>query len=101
MSKTGMKTTALYAANGVMMAISFLLLRVMLMGWLGFRAFYQFRVQFFDLPTFTVVVMLSCFVFGWGLQLFWTQKVFAGLVAHLAGRSRGGGGSSEEKQKSA
>ena len=81
------KSHPLYLANGAMMALSFLLVRVLLMGWLGWRHFVVLRAGFFGLPGWTNASIIAGYLFGYPLQLFWFRKIVAGLFSALLGSS--------------
>jgi len=83
LSTHGLKSSPLYLYNGVAMAVSFLALRVIGMGSLGAKLFY------IDAATSSAVLgnktymLLPTFLFGYGLQLTWFQKIISGLLAFL------------------
>ena len=79
----GRKASPLYALNGVLMALAFLVVRVVGMGLVGLKVFLLGRGSFFALPPAQVALLLPIFGFGYGLQLVWFQKIVAGLVAFL------------------
>ena len=83
LSTHGLKDSPLYAINGVMMALSFLVVRVVGMGLVGFKVFILGRSSFFALHPAQTAILLPIFVFGYGLQLTWFQRIVTGLVAFL------------------
>ena len=79
------KDSTLYVVNGAIMALTFFLLRVVLMGWLVVRNLVVLRAPFFALPPSTVVVTtLGCAV-GYPMQLMWFSKIVSGIVKILSG----------------
>ena len=83
LSTHGLKSSPLYAINGVLMALSFLVVRVVGMGLVGLKVFILGRSSFFALHPAQIAILVPIFVFGYGLQLTWFQKIVAGLVAFL------------------
>lgn len=83
LSTHGLKSSPLYAINGVLMALSFLVVRVVGMGLVGLKVFVLGRSSFFALHPAQIAILVPIFVFGYGLQLTWFQKIVAGLVAFL------------------
>ena len=83
LSTHGLKSSPIYLYNGVAMACSFLIVRIIGMGSLGAKLFY------IDAATSSAVlgnktyVLLPIFVFGYGLQLTWFSKIVSGLLAFL------------------
>jgi len=83
LSTHGLKSSPVYLYNGVAMAVSFLILRIIGMGSLGAKLFY------IDAATSSAVLgnktymLLPIFIFGYGLQLTWFQKILSGLLAFL------------------
>ena len=69
--------------NGVLMALSFFAVRVVGMGLVGLKVFILGRSSFFALHPAQIAILVPIFVFGYGLQLTWFQKIVAGLVAFL------------------
>merc|ERR1711990_1292262 len=82
------KSHPIFLANGVMMAVSFLVVRVLLMGWLGWRHFVVLRHELLALPGWTTATVVAGYLFGYPLQLFWFRKIVAGLFAALRGSSK-------------
>ena len=76
-----------YTINGVAMALSFLVFRVVLMGYILVRYVWVLREPFSALPLDTRLTVLSCYAFGYPLQLFWFQKIAKGLLKVLKGGS--------------
>ena len=72
------KTHPLYLANGVMMALSFLIFRVLLMGWLGWRHFIVLRREFRALPSCSIakIAVSAAAQFGRGQPLSLLPKAW-------------------------
>ena len=83
LSTIGISSGLLYTVNGLCMALSFLVLRVLFMGWLFVRYVIILRAPFFALPPTTYLTVLSCYAFGYPLQLFWFRKIALGIIKVL------------------
>jgi len=88
MSKCGITSGPIFMANGVLFALSFLVLRVLLMGGLLVRYAVVLRGAFFALPTSTYLTVLGSYAFGYPLQLFWFNKIVKGLLKLLSGKKK-------------
>ena len=81
-------TGPLYLVIGTCMAVSFLLLRVLLMGFLFVRYVIVLRDSFFALPPTVYLSILLSYAFGYPLQLFWFRKIALGLLKALGLKAR-------------
>lgn len=73
----------LYLVTGGCMALSFFLLRVLLMGYFFVRYVIVLRNSFFALPPAIYLTILLSYAFGYPLQLFWFRKIVLGLLKAL------------------
>eukprot|EP00320_Phaeocystis_rex_P007193 CAMPEP_0119065952 /NCGR_PEP_ID=MMETSP1178-20130426/8631_1 /TAXON_ID=33656 /ORGANISM="unid sp, Strain CCMP2000" /LENGTH=256 /DNA_ID=CAMNT_0007047511 /DNA_START=44 /DNA_END=814 /DNA_ORIENTATION=- len=83
LSTHGLKGSPLYLYNGVAMAVSFLALRVIGMGCLGMKLFYVDSATSSAVLGNKTYILIPIFIFGYGLQLTWFQKIISGLLAFL------------------
>ena len=83
LSTLGMTSGVGFMVNGVVMALSFFVLRVLMMGGMFVRYVVLLRAPFFALPPSTWAVVLGCYGFGYPLQLFWFSKIFKGVLKVL------------------
>ena len=81
----GQKNTTLYVVNGVLMALSFFLLRILYAGWLVMHYGVGQGALFSDLSVSTRAVTFVGFAFGYGLQIFWFRKIVQGMIKALGG----------------
>lgn len=72
----------MYVLNGVAVFISWLALRVVLIGWLAWHRLYVHQTAFLALGQPTVGAFLVCYFTSYALQLFWFAKICA-VVANL------------------
>ena len=86
LSTLGITKGPLYTLNGLAMAVSFLIVRVLLMGGLFVRYVVILREPFFALPVSTWATILGSYAFGYPLQLFWFSKIAKGLLKVLSGK---------------
>ena len=85
MSKAGKKETALYAANGVAIFVSWFLLRVIFLGWMAYDKLIVHRDAFLALGQPTVGAFLVCYLSSYMLQLAWFWKILKGVIALFSG----------------
>ncbi len=85
LSKAGMKDTTLYVVNGVLMLLSFFLLRVLFNIWLMIQRFYVQREAFGKLALAMQVTLAICYLINLVLQLAWFSKILKGAMALIAG----------------
>ena len=99
LSTAGLKSGTLYIINGLLMFLSFLLLRVVLNLWIGYAVLWAQRDALFSQapPVFAFAVP-PLYVINVCLQLMWFQKICKGIVALLAGGS-GSSGKAKRKKK--
>ena len=78
----------LYVINGVLMAVSFFLLRIVFMGWLLFRNIIYLNAAFLALPASTVTVVVVGVGVGYPMQWLWFSKICSGLLKVLKSASK-------------
>ena len=85
LDKIGWRSSTLYIINGAMITILWFLLRIVFMGWFLFQYVY---VKWDELMGYNdishVIVVLSGFVGGYGLQVIWFQKIVSGMMKILS-----------------
>ena len=81
LSKAGKKETALYAANGVAIFVSWLVLRVIFLGWMAYDKLIVHQDAFLALGQPTVGAFLVCYLSSYMLQLAWFWKILKGVIA--------------------
>ena len=67
-ASTPPRAAALYLVNGILMTISFFVLRVVGMGYVGLRALYISREAFFALPVHSCAMLTPIFLVGYAIQ---------------------------------
>ena len=78
------KNSPLYVINGILMAVSFFVLRIVLMGGLFVYNEVYLHASFFTLPPSTVAILLLGSVIGYSFQILWFHKIVCGLVKALS-----------------
>ena len=84
------KDSKLYVANGILMAATFFVFRVVLPGSLLIRVCVDLREEFLGIPTLPMVAAGVGFGLGYPLQLFWFSKIAKGIIKIMAGGSGSG-----------
>ena len=75
--------------NGVLLFVSFLVLRVGWMGWFGVRIFYLAGADFWgSLPIYQSSLMFIGYIGGYLLQLYWFRKVANGIIKAFINRNK-------------
>ena len=97
LSMLNRKEGLLYMVNGGLMAVSFFVLRIVMMGWLLFRNGIYLHAKFFSLPFSTVAVVIAGCGIGYPMQIFWFHKIACGLLKVLKGE---GASASKSEHKS-
>lgn len=77
------KHTLLYLINGILMTVSFFVLRIVFMGGLFVYNEVYLHASFLSLPPSTVAVIFLGSVIGYSLQIFWFHKIVCGVVKAL------------------
>ena len=77
------KNTFLYLINGILMAVSFFVLRIVFMGGLFVYNEIYLHASFLSLPSSTVGVISLGSVIVYSLQIFWFHKIVCGLLKAL------------------
>ncbi len=96
MDKAGMKSSMLYLVNGLIMLVSWFLLRVLLFGYMGWRIVVMWD-QIMTLTGVQKSAVIFAYTVGYGLQLFWFKKILRGALKAVG--LIGGGGSNSAKKK--
>jgi hypothetical protein len=86
-----MKDGLLYMINGVILVLSFFLLRVVLMGWVFLRTLVVLRTPFLALPTSSQLIVVFGVCVGYPLQLVWFKKLAVGCYKVLRGKGESEG----------
>ena len=86
LSTAGYKDTKLYIANGVIMFLSFFVLRVVFNWWIFITRFILQREAFFETPLSIQLLCGGLFPVNLALQLLWFQKILMGILALLSGK---------------
>lgn len=73
----------IYIVNGLLMYFSFLGLRVIGMGWLGYRFLVDLQLEALALPRWIFCVILFFWAVGWALQLYWFKSMTTGMLSVL------------------
>jgi len=82
LEKAGMKKSSLYLGNGLAMAASFFVLRVVGFLWMGTRLVAQ-RKGLLGLPFYKSGMLITAYSMGTVLQLFWFYKIARGAAKAL------------------
>lgn len=83
LSKAGHKETLLYKLNGVLIFLSWIVFRLVFVGWLIWQVATVRLDAFLALPTWLVGLYIVLLVAGWGLQWMWFWAICKGLWAVL------------------
>uniref|UniRef100_A0A7S0Q245 TLC domain-containing protein n=1 Tax=Coccolithus braarudii TaxID=221442 RepID=A0A7S0Q245_9EUKA len=88
LSTHGLKESWLYIINGLVMFVSFFLLRVVFNWWIFFNRIALRTEDMLKLPTHLMVLTYILYPINLGLQLLWFQKILSGVLALLSGKSK-------------
>ena len=86
----GYKDTKLYLVNGVLMTVSFFVLRVLFNWWLFYTRFFAQRTAFLQQPIWMRWFYYFLYPTNLSLQLLWFKKIIDGVLK-LLGVGQGGG----------
>ena len=92
----GLKDTKLYLVNGIIMTVSFFVLRVVFNWWLFVTRFIIQREAFLLQPAWMRWFYYFLFPTNLALQLLWFKKIMDGVLKLLGG---GGSGAKAKKTK--
>lgn len=85
LDKLGWRNTTLYLVNGMIITVTWFLLRILFMGWYLYIFAYE---KWGELVGFDnkqlMFVVLAGFVGGYGLQVIWFQKILSGMLKVLS-----------------
>ena len=88
LSQLGQKDSSLYIVNGLIMTVSWLLMRVMLGAYIGL-SIWRMRNQMEDLPWFSKwISLIGIYIIGYSLQCFWFLKIAQGAMKVLVSPKR-------------
>ena len=85
--KAGMKASPLYLANGILMLVTWFVLRVVVFGWMGVRL-WGMRLQVATLSWDRIVMVIGSYGIGYALQLFWFRKILMGAIKAVLGAGK-------------
>lgn len=92
----GLKDTKLYLVNGVLMTVSFFVLRVLFNWWLFYTRFFAQRAAFLEQPIWMRWFYYFLYPTNLSLQLLWFKKIIDGVLK-LLGVGQGGGSKANVK----
>ena len=89
LATAGLKDTKLYVLNGVMMFLSFFVLRIVLNTYQFFlRFFWQYGLFAAAIPPWMRLLCYPLYMINLSLQFMWFSKIYKGIKAVLFGKPK-------------